>query len=58
MLRLPSLRKQIWGTVRSGPGPLLTAELEKVLTAEQYAKWDKEVNRWLEQLQKRFQEQK
>jgi periplasmic protein CpxP/Spy len=33
-------------------------KLKKVMNAEQYAKWEKDVDQWLEQLGKRFQEQK
>ncbi len=33
-------------------------KLKKVLDAEQYAKWEKEFNRWVEQLRQRFQGQK
>ena len=36
----------------------IAPKLKKVLTAEQYAKWDKDVNQWLEQLRQRFQERK
>lgn len=32
-------------------------KFKKVLDAEQYARWEKEVNRWLEQLKQRFQQQ-
>jgi len=40
--------------VRQEVGP----KLKKVLDAEQYAKWEKEFNRWVEQLKARFQGQK
>jgi periplasmic protein CpxP/Spy len=33
-------------------------KLKKVMDAEQYAKWEKDVNQWLEQLQQRFQNAK
>lgn len=32
-------------------------KFKQVLDAEQYARWEKEVNRWLEQLKQRFQQQ-
>ena len=34
----------------------IAPKLKKVLDAEQYAKWEKDVNQWLEQLRQRFQE--
>jgi Spy/CpxP family protein refolding chaperone len=40
--------------VRQEVGP----KLKKVLDAEQYAKWEKEFNRWVEELKARFQGQK
>ena len=33
-------------------------KLKKVLNADQYAKWEKGFNQWLEQLNQRLQEQK
>jgi Spy/CpxP family protein refolding chaperone len=33
-------------------------KLKKVMDAEQYAKWEKDVNQWLEQLRQRFQDAK
>ena len=36
----------------------IIAEAKKVLTPEQYAKWEKDVNQWIEQLQQRFQDAK
>ena len=36
----------------------IAPKLKKMLDAEQYAKWEKDVNQWLEQLKQRFQEQK
>ena len=33
-------------------------KLKKFLTADQYAKWNKDVNQWLDQLKQRLQEQK
>lgn len=33
-------------------------KLKKVMDAEQYAKWEKDVNQWIEQLQQRFQDAK
>ena len=33
----------------------IAPKLKKVMSAEQYAKWEKDVRRWLEQLQQRFQ---
>lgn len=33
-------------------------KLQKVLNAEQYAKWEKDLKQWLEQLQQRFQDAK
>ena len=33
-------------------------KLKKVLNADQYAKWEKDVNQWLDQLKQRFQGQK
>jgi Spy/CpxP family protein refolding chaperone len=36
----------------------IAPKLKKVLDAEQYAKWEKDVNQWLEQLQQRFQDAK
>ena len=40
--------------VRQEVGP----KLKKVLDAEQYTKWEKEFNHWVEQLKARFQGQK
>lgn len=36
----------------------IAPKLKKVLDAEQFAKWEKDVNQWLEQLQQRFQDAK
>ena len=36
----------------------IAPKLKKVMDAEQYAKWEKDVNQWLEQLQQRFQDAK
>ena len=36
----------------------IAPKLKKVLDAEQYAKWEKDVNQWLDQLQQRFQNAK
>jgi Spy/CpxP family protein refolding chaperone len=36
----------------------IAPKLKKVMDAEQYAKWEKGVNQWLEQLQQRFQDAK
>ena len=36
----------------------IAPKLKKVLDAEQYAKWEKDVNQWLEQLRQRFQNAK
>jgi Spy/CpxP family protein refolding chaperone len=36
----------------------IAPQLKKVLDAEQYAKWEKDVDHWLEQLQQRFQDAK
>jgi Spy/CpxP family protein refolding chaperone len=36
----------------------IAPKLKKVLDAEQYAKWEKDVNQWLDQLQQRFQDAK
>lgn len=36
----------------------IAPKLKKVLDAEQYAKWEKDANQWLEQLQKRLQNAK
>ncbi len=36
----------------------ITPKLKEVLDAEQFARWEKESQRWLEQLQQRFQGQK
>jgi Spy/CpxP family protein refolding chaperone len=33
----------------------IAPKLKKVMDAEQYAKWEKDVNQWIEQLQQRFQ---
>jgi Spy/CpxP family protein refolding chaperone len=33
-------------------------KLKKVMDAEQYAKWEKDVNQWIEQLRQRFQDAK
>lgn len=33
----------------------IAPKLKKVMNAEQFAKWEKDVNQWLEQLQQRFQ---
>ena len=33
----------------------IAPKLKKVMNAEQYAKWEKDVNQWLEQIQQRFQ---
>jgi Spy/CpxP family protein refolding chaperone len=33
----------------------IAPKLKKVMSAEQFAKWEKDVNQWLEQLQQRFQ---
>lgn len=33
----------------------IAPKLKKVMTAEQFAKWEKDVNQWLDQLQQRFQ---
>ena len=33
----------------------IAPKLKKVMNAEQYAKWEKDVSQWLEQLQQRFQ---
>jgi periplasmic protein CpxP/Spy len=33
----------------------IAPKLKKILTAEQYAKWEKDVNQWLAQLSERFQ---
>jgi hypothetical protein len=36
----------------------IAPKLKKVMDAEQYAKWEKDVNQWLEQLRQRFQDAK
>ena len=36
----------------------IAPKLKKVLDDEQFAKWEKDVNQWLEQLQQRFQDAK
>ena len=36
----------------------IAPKLKKVLDTEQFAKWEKDVNQWLEQLQQRFQDAK
>ena len=36
----------------------IAPKLKKVMDAEQYAKWEKDVNQWIEQLQQRFQDAK
>jgi Spy/CpxP family protein refolding chaperone len=36
----------------------IAPKLKKVLDAEQFAKWEKDVTQWVEQLKQRFQEQK
>jgi hypothetical protein len=36
----------------------IAPKLKKVLDAEQYAKWEKDVDQWLEQLRQRFQDAK
>jgi Spy/CpxP family protein refolding chaperone len=36
----------------------ITPKLKKVMDAEQFAKWEKDVNQWIEQLQQRFQDAK
>jgi Spy/CpxP family protein refolding chaperone len=36
----------------------IAPKLKKMLDAEQYAKWEKDVSQWLEQLQQRFQNAK
>jgi Spy/CpxP family protein refolding chaperone len=36
----------------------IAPKLKKVLDAEQYAKWEKDTNQWLEQLRQRFQDAK
>jgi Spy/CpxP family protein refolding chaperone len=33
----------------------IAPKLKKVMNAEQFSKWEKDVNQWLEQLQQRFQ---
>jgi len=34
----------------------IAPKLKKVMNAEQYGKWEKDVNQWLDQLQQRFQD--
>jgi Spy/CpxP family protein refolding chaperone len=36
----------------------IAPKLKKVMDAEQYAKWEKDVSQWIEQLQQRFQDAK
>jgi periplasmic protein CpxP/Spy len=36
----------------------IAPKLKKVMDAEQFAKWEKDVNQWIEQLQQRFQDAK
>ena len=36
----------------------IAPKLKKVMDAEQFAKWEKDANQWLEQLRQRFQEKK
>jgi Spy/CpxP family protein refolding chaperone len=36
----------------------IAPKLKKVMDAEQYAKWENDVNQWIEQLQQRFQDAK
>ena len=36
----------------------MAPKLKKIMTAEQYAKWNKDVNQWLDQLRQRFQNAK
>jgi len=49
-LSIPEKLEKLKGMVKEN-----APKLKKVMDAEQYAKWEKDVNQWLEQLQQRFQ---
>jgi hypothetical protein len=34
----------------------IAPKLKKVMNAEQYAMWEKDIDQWLDQLQQRFQD--
>jgi Spy/CpxP family protein refolding chaperone len=50
-LSIPEKLEKLKGMVKEN-----APKLKKVMDAEQYAKWEKDVNQWLEQLRLRFQD--
>ena len=52
-LSIPEKLEKLKGMVKEN-----APKLKKVMDAEQYAKWEKDVNQWLEQLRLRFQDAK
>jgi hypothetical protein len=52
-LSIPEKLEKLKGMVKEN-----APKLKKVMDAEQYAKWEKDVNQWLEQLRQRFQDAK
>ena len=52
-LSIPQKLEKLKGMVKEN-----APKLKKVMDAEQYAKWEKDVNQWLEQLRLRFQDAK
>ena len=52
-LSIPQKLEKLKGMVKEN-----APKLKKVMDAEQYAKWEKDVNQWIEQLRQRFQDAK